>query len=294
MKKAISILISALACVAASAQGGSFLLYNSEAANMATAQFALEHIPALEALSGKAMDISASYGIWAPEDAGTSMISLNGYGNTGKVSIGLQGRYNLGQDYTLTSSQAKPMGYFTPVDFALGLTFAYRISDCFALGAKAAYIYSSIGPEAQGSTASFDLSAAYKKGEFEAIFALKNLGPALKFSSTGCKLPTIAALGGRWQRGGFAALAEASCLFSGHFLAGIGAEYTFAEIVSLRAGYHFASTSTASSVKIYAPVPSYFSAGLGVTYRGAKFSAAYIPRTSSTSSAALFTLSYSF
>lgn len=284
--KRISIIIAlSVICVEVFAQSIPFIIYNTDPRSYAMASVGAENLAAGNALSGKTIDINASYGYIAPKTAKSNLIGFNGYGNIGNVSVGLFGRYNMGKEYELFNDRAMSLGYFTPSELAVGASVAYVIADKFAVGAKASIISSKLASNATGSAIGIDVSAAYAANGFAAELAVRNLGPKIKYGEYAYNLPSMAVVGASYNVGGFSAKAEADYIFSGSFMAGVGVEYTIVKIVSLRAGFHYGDDNY---------VPMYASAGLGLQFKGVKLDFTYLPPIGKTGGAFMGGLGYSF
>ena len=285
MKRILSVIILAAVCTSVRAQSVPFILYNTDACAAAMAAVGTGYLAAGNAFSGKTLDVIASYSSIAPGSAGTSLIGLGGYGNIGELSVGLYGRYSPGREYELFNENAMSLGTFRPSDLALGASVAYVFAEKFAVGAKASIISSRLSSKATGSSLGIDVSAAYASDGLTVELAVRNLGPNIKYGEYAYKLPSLAVAGVSYGKGAFSARAEAGCFFSGSFLAGIGVEYTFVKIVSLRAGFHYGDDDHVSM---------YASAGLGLQFKGFKLDFTYLPPLGRTGGAFMGGLGYSF
>lgn len=284
MRKIFSIVILTALCAAANAQSVPFIIRNTDARSFAMASVGTENLAAGNALSGKKLDVEASYDYISPDYSSPGMIGFNGYGNIGKFSVGLTGRFNLGKEYEIMGDVAQSLGVFQPFEYSVGASLAYAISKKFALGAKASYISSKL-IEDPSTAFGIDLSAAYKANGLKAELAIRNLGSKITYGEYSYKLPALAALGVSYNIGGFTAQAEAGYMFAGSFMAGVGAEYTVKDIVSFRAGYHYGESGY---------VPSFASLGLGLNIFGAKLNFTYVPIYGSKGSALMGGIGYSF
>lgn len=285
MKRAVSILILAALCANVSAQSVPFLLRNIDTRTNAMAIVGAENLAAGDALSDKTLDAGASYSCIAPGSIATSLIGLGGYGNIGNVSVGLYGRYNIGKEYELFNDRAMSMGMFKPTELAIGASVAYVFAEKFAVGARASIISSKMSSAAIGSALGIDISAAYSANGLTAELAARNLGPKIKYGEYSYNLPSMAVAAVSYGIGGFCARAEADYLFAGSFMAGVGVEYTFVKIVSLRTGFHYGDDNY---------VPMYASAGLGVQFMGLKLDFTYLPPIGKSRGAFMGGLGYSF
>lgn len=285
MKKYVILTFLSSICLNAGAQSLPFLIYNTDPRALAVASVAREGNAAANALSGKKIDISASYGSWAPETTASSMIGFGGYGNFGKFSAGLSARYKLGKEYEIFGDQSQLLGTFKPNDLAIGASFAYRIADPFSVGVRLNYISSSLAEDAKGTAFGADITLAYKKNSFGASLAVRNIGSQIKYGTSSYNLPALASAAASYTIKSFAAYLEAGYVFSGSFMAGVGAEYTLIDIFTFRAGFHYGDAKS---------VPTFVSLGLGINFHGAMVNATYLPAIGGNGSALLVGVGYSF
>ena len=284
MKKISAVIILAALCTGLHAQSVPFMVRGTDPRFMATGAVGTENLAATNALSGKKLDAAASYGINL-SDTATGIAGFNGYGNFGKLSVGLYGRYNMCAEYEMFNDRGRSLGAFKPSEMSVGASVAYKITDKLAAGVRASYISSKLSPDAAGSSVGIDVSAAYSNGALTAELAVRNLGQKIKYGDYEYALPSFAVAGVSYGTGGFKARAEAGYAFSGSFMAGLGAEYTFVKIVSLRAGFHYGDDTL---------VPTYASGGLGVQFAGVRLDATWCQPLGGGSGAILAGLGYSF
>ena len=69
-------------------------------------------------------------------------------------------------------------------------------------------------------------------------------------------------------------------------MAGLGLEYTLADIVSLRGGFHYGDAAKA--------LPTYASLGLGLQFAGVSLDVTFLTASQSLGNTLLFGLGYSF
>lgn len=186
--------------------------------------------------------------------------------NFGKWSYDLKGKLFLNKPYDITSSDGRAGGTFTPMDFAVSLCVSRKFSDRFSAGVTGAYCYTDLSQQFAGSSFCLGLSAEYVFDHGFAGVALKNFGPKVLVGRHYNSLPATLAAGGFWKTGCLKLGGEAEYLFLDNaFMATAGLSCRIFKAFSLRGGYRFASAS--------APVPSYASAGFGLTSGRFDFSA---------------------
>lgn len=284
-KTVISALVTAV-CLNAGAQSLPFLLYNTDARNLAVASVAQEGNAASAALSGRTLDISASYGMWAPETTSSNMLGFSGYGNFGKFSAGLSAKYKIGGEYDIFGSDSRFLGTFKKGgELAVGASFACRIAPSFSAGVRVNYISSTLAENAKASAVGADISLAYARNGFQAALAVRNIGSKVNYGGNSYNLPALASAGASYAIKSFAAHVEAGYVFSGSFMAGVGVEYTLIDIFTFRAGFHYGDAKS---------VPTFASVGLGINFHGAMVNATYLPAIGGNGSALLVGVGYSF
>ena len=295
MRKILFSIALLLGAVAAQAQSLPFLLTPTDARTAAMAgasaalpggSFAPDNSMAAAALDSRTAAFAAGYNLWAPKTAKMGIASLGGWYRTGRLAIGLDGRYCIEQPYDIVSGVGKTVGSYTPKEFSAALGFAYRIADPFSIGLTARFISSNLADKAAGTAVGADITALYSAAGFSAALGVSNLGTAIRYGNATYAQPAYARLGAAYTVSGFTASAEVDYLFSGALMAGLGLEYTLADIVSLRGGFHYGDAAKA--------LPTYASLGLGLQYAGFRLDVAFLTASQSLGNTLLFGLGYSF
>lgn len=299
MKKNITIIIAAL-CVlgqTAQAQTMQFLNINPDPESAAVAgtgvsrganAYALDNNMAASSLSELQFAAEVGYGMWQPKAFKEGVISAAGFAKLGeKLAIGASFK-NFGQpEYSITNADGRTMGTFKPSEMAVGLGLSCKLGDFLALGLDAKYASSSIAEEASASSVAADVSLAYSNEGFQFGAAVANLGGKVSYGGeSSYSLPAVGRVGASYAFESLKASAQVDYLFSGGLMAGVGAEYTIEEIVSLRAGFHYGDSAKA--------IPTYASAGLGLNFEGIRLNAAYLLASEVLGGSMMFGLSYTF
>lgn len=299
MGKHLAVLLLCLLCVRLSAQSTmQFLNVNPDAATSAVAgtgiarpatAYAIENNLAAAALSESRMAFSAGYGIWQPAVSRTGVVSAGGFFRIGDNFALAAGFKNFAAPtYSYVTEEGSSAVSFKPGEMAVSLGGALKLSDALSLGLDAKFARSSLADFAKASSLAADVSLAYCSGGFSAGLAVSNIGGKVRYSGSDSSysMPMAARAGAAYSIAGFTASAEFDYLFSGVFMAGLGAEYLIEEIVALRAGYHFGDSVRA--------IPSYASAGLGVNFFGVSLNASYLFASGTLGGTMMFGLGYSF
>lgn len=296
MKKTILIITALLAFLSMNGQGVAFVNINPDPASSALAAtgvarsadaFAVENNIAAAALSPQRMAASVGYGIWQPRAIDAKMYSAAGfYRPTERLAVALQFKGIAYPAYSIVSEDGRAVGSFSPRELTAGLGLAYSIVDCFAAGVNLRFISSSLAGDSKGSSVAADIAVKYERDAFQAGFSLCNFGSPVRYGNVKYTLPMSARVGAAYSVIGLTLSAEADCFLKGGLAAGVGAEYTFFDTVSLRAGYHYGNSTGA--------LASFASAGLGLNLKGVRLDFAWLAASEALRNTMLFSLGYAF
>lgn len=296
MKRFFLILAATAASLSLHAQSAVFLNINPDPvaaalagtgiARMADA-YALENNVAAMSLTGPQVAVAAGYGLWQPKAANAQLLSAAAYFRaTEKFSIGLQFKDFLYPEYGLVSSTGGPKGKFSPTEMAVGLGLSYRIADGFSAGLSFRYLSSSLAENTKASAFGGDVALKYEKDAFQAGLSVCNIGTPVNYGEDNYTQPGIVRAGAGYSVAGLNIGAEVDYLFSGALMAGLGLEYTLADIVSLRGGFHYGDAAKA--------IPMYASLGLGVQFAGFHLDAAFLTASKTLGNTLMVSLGYAF
>lgn len=235
------------------------------------------------------LDVKAFYGIWAPGSAGNTLAGGDGFFRvSGRVSLSAEGRAFLDKPYQGSSPQGQATGTFRPVDWLAGAGVKVGIADAFAVGIKARVVSSAIAEDAKAFAFCGDVDITYTGEIVTASVGVRNLGSKINYGGDASySLPTLAALQGSVEPlDGFTIGAEVDYLFAGALMAGLGLEYTIADIVSLRGGFHYGDPAKA--------IPTYVSLGLGLQFAGVRLDASFLTASKTLGNTLMFSLGYAF
>lgn len=278
----IASLILSIAAPATFAQSGSALLIPSDARALSMGGVSLR--PTADKL-----DVKAYYGSWAPKAAANTVVGGEVFFRASeRFALSVEGRTFLDKPYEISSAQGMVKGEFRPSDLIVGLGASYAVTDFLSIDLKARMLSSSIGEKAKGNAFCGDLRVGYEQEKFSVGLSGRNLGSKLSYDGKNAyALPMLAALDGSVRPvDGLTIAAEADYLFSGALMAGLGVEYTIAEIVSLRGGFHYGDAAKA--------IPTYASLGLGVQFAGVHLDAAFLLASKTLGNSLMVGLGYSF
>lgn len=270
--------------MASSAQTLPSLLVPSDAAGLGTASanvaatptaYQVENNVAGMSFSPSRFSAGVSYGMWQPAYASDKVISAGAMWRSEKrLAIGLSFKYFAQPSYDITteSGNASREGSYTPKEFNAAVGVSYRIVDFLSLGLSARLTKSDIAPETSSNVFGVDAGVFFQKNNIRAGISANNLGSKVKYGENTYSQPSLVKAGAGYTIGlgasSIAVNAEADVLFSGGFMAGLGAEYSFDDLVFVRAGYHYGDDKKA--------IPSYGSLGAGVKFFGVRLDVAYL------------------
>lgn len=212
----------------------------------------------------------ANFSKWAPKTAELTVITADvRYRLAEKISVGVDFAQYASPEYNVMTQAGKVNGTFTPKDMKVGLGVEYIVMDGIAVSAKVHYASSAIAEEVSGKAICGDVNVNYSNDILKAGAGVCNLGTKISYGESSYALPAYARVGAAYTGlENLVAGAEVDYLLSGGVMAGIGAEYTVVDIVSVRAGYHYGPKD--------AGIPSFLSLGLGAGFKGVAVNVAYV------------------
>lgn len=237
--------------------------------------------------------IQAGAGLWQPSFADIKAVDAGAMFRVGgKLGIGLDVNYLMMPEYSGVTGGGADIrdSAFSPNEMSLAVGASYAFFDCLSAGVTLRYAGSSLAPEAKATIFGADLGVYFKKNGISAGLSVNNIGSKVKYSETAYPQPSMIKAGLGYELGmGTSEIefsAEADMMFAGGFMAGAGCEYSFNDLLFVRAGYHYGN-----SVNV---VPSFASAGLGLKLFGAKLDFAYVFGSEILSNSMCISVGYTF
>lgn len=206
--------------------------------------------------ASRTLDAHVGFVSWMPDLNKTDYVDLGAVFRTGNLAFSLAGFRGTGEKISHLD--------FTPYNIFVKGGAAYRIGDILSAGASVAYAREEIAKDHSYGAVAADVFVAAGFAGWNFAAGVSSLGSAISSGSGGdFSLPASASFDGGYSAsfGSHALKADAAIdyYFSGALSAALGAEYCYAGMVSLRAGYRAGGDSV---------IPSYGSAGLGLSYAG--------------------------
>ncbi len=218
---------------------------------------------------------ASSYTMWQPGTTASNLINVSGFFKTGKRGAFLLGsRFFLYSAYVMTNDQGSITGTYKPMEITVDLGYAFMITETLSTAATVRYIVSGMSPDASGGAVAADLGLIYKPGNISIGLTATNLGSKIDYGYGPYALPSQIKLGAGY---GFhagekhllnAAVQAGYLIVNSGITAGIGLEYSYNNLISVRVGGHYGDSEKC--------IPSYVSAGLGFRFRGLTMNAAYL------------------
>lgn len=254
--------------------------------------YAVQNNVAAISLSEETLDAQIGMGLWQPEYADYKTFGIAAMYRLGRLGVALDSRMLRMPAYVGVSDNGSEIrdAEFAPSELSISAGASYAVMNCLSVGLALRYADSKLAEDASSAVFGADVALYFKKNGIKAGLSVNNLGTKVKFLDRAYSQPMMAKLGAGYDltlgKSALDFMAEVDVLFSGSLMAGAGCEYSFNEMVYVRAGYHYGS-----SVDV---VPSYASAGVGVSVFGAKLNFAYLFGSKTLGNSMCFSLGYSF
>lgn len=177
---------------------------------------------------------------------------------------------------------------FTAQDFAVGLSAAYKINNELQFGVTGKFIYEKIFID-NASGYAVDFGGLYQKSNLSIGASVTNIGSMNELRTEATKLPTALRFGGSYYfefpklSGGLRVSIDGFKVMDGGTLHGnAGAEFTYKDFLSLRAGYQTGYDDRSLTT------------GVGLKYKAFTLDYAFVPYKYSLGNSHTFTLGTSF
>lgn len=244
-------------------------------------------------LSDRKMDFGASYQSWAPDGASSANMALGAAFKAGeRFGFAIAGVLQNGAEYSITDETGNDAGSFGPSVMSVAAGFGVKIIDNLSVGANVRFASQKLTKDDSYSAFCGDVFLSYRFSGFNLSAGVSSLGSRIEAADgKSYSLPASARIGADWTKT-FAEThtlkldADLDYFFYGSVAAAVGAQYSFRDMVFVRAGYHYGPET--------AVLPSFASAGLGVKFFGVELNAAYLFASDILGGTMTFGLGYSF
>ena len=236
------------------------------------------------------LDAAVSYQRWSPALSLSNNVSL---GAACKIMprLGLSLGYTLenGASYEVYPDPGKPSGIFYPKNHVIALGVGVGITDLISVGLNVRYAREIPAPGIVYGGVNADLFAGFQLNEGLRLTAgVSTLGTLVNDS---WKQPASLKAAVDWaplMAGDHVLdiLADADYFFSGSFSAAAGLQYTWKQLLFVRAGYRYAPDACV--------IPRHLALGLGVQFYGLRLDVSYLTASPALGNTLNLGLAYSF
>ncbi len=240
--------------------------------------FSIYNNSAAASFSENKAAFGVSYLGWQPDGLKTKTPSLSGYYNVGKrISLLLGTQYSFHKKQNIINENNEVSGTFKPSDFSLNVGFAYRLMDQLSAAVNVRYMDAKIF-DTHASAVGVDVQMMYQCKRLAAALSLNNVGSEFDFDGSKIKQPTQLNVGASYELLNEESMhdlklaAKVGYVFAPSneksVIAAVGAEYSYAGLISLRTGYSY------SDKKKY--LPPFATVGLGLNLANIQLNAGYL------------------
>jgi hypothetical protein len=199
--------------------------------------------------------VAISYLLWQPQNANTSLLNAGGYTQFKNWGLAAGFRSNSLPTIEKTDEQGNVTGTFSPSEYVAEVGLGCKINSLLSAGAAFRYLSSDMGGEKKGIAMAADISMLYSNGNISAGIGISNIGSKITYDLTEYVLPARLNAGGAYRysiddKHALTGIADAAYQLSSGYTGlavGIGAEYTYNHLLSMRTGYHLENSAMGAS-----------------------------------------------
>lgn len=223
--------------------------------------------------SSKKGEVAASYSLNSEDALWNGGINFGAGFKAGKrLAFGLGGTLWNGSSYDIIDDTGCTTGSFTAKNMLFNGGFGVKITEKFGLGVGIDYTSESIAPESTFSAIGAKAAVYANLGSFALTLGMNMKGKVTDMHGTDFKMPSYIFAGACYkaklgEKNVITACLDANYHLSSSISAALGLEYAWNDMVFVRGGYNYASLES--------PLPSCFTAGLGLKFFGVMLNAAY-------------------
>lgn len=250
--------------------------------------------PSVIPFYGKTADAAFSYQSWAPDgvksgnyNLGTGVKLLNG-----RFGLALGGAYQKGQEYKIVNESGISAGAFTPKEMLINFGVGVLVTETLSAGANVRYASEKTTSDDKLSTVCTDFLITWHRKAFNVSAGISSLGSSVKDSEDNdFGIPSSATVAGDFDKvfgdaHGVKVGADADYFFSGNFTFAMGAQYSWKDMLFLRAGFHYGNDD--------AVLPTFATAGAGIKFKGIRLEAGWLTGSKALKNTLTFGLGVSF
>ena len=264
------------------------------AASSFTTAYSSFRNPAVIPFSDRTVDVGASFQMWAPDGVKSNNVAAGvGYKAGEKFGFSVGFAYDMGAGMDTYDASGKSTGTFSPSEMVLNAGLGFAFTDKLGAGVNVRYSSDKVADGVSTSAFGADAFVLYKAlPELNITAGVSSLGSSVKDASgESFSLPMSATLAGAYaaaidERNGLDIAVDADYFFTGGITAALGLQYSYDDMVFVRAGYHLGTDK--------APLPSFATVGAGFKYAGFSLNVAYLTANNIIGNTLTFGLGVSF
>ena len=226
------------------------------------------------------VDVGASFQMWAPKGVKSTNIAAGvGYKVSDAFGFSVGFGYDAGKEMQVYDESGKAKGVFTPNDMVVNAGFGVKFSDKLGAGANVRFSSDKIAEGVSNNAFGADVFVLYRAlPELNITAGVSSLGSSVKDASgESFSLPMSATIAGAYkakidEQNRVDIALDADYFFTGGITAALGLQYSYDDMVFVRAGYHLGTDK--------APLPSFATIGAGFKYSGFSLNVAYLTANS--------------
>ena len=246
------------------------------AASTFTTSYSAFRNSAVIPFSDKTVDVGVSYQMWAPDGVKSNDVAAGvAYKVSDKFGFSVGFAYDLGAEMQTYDASGKSSGKFSPSDMVLNAGLGFAFTEKIGAGVNVRYSSDKIADGVTSNGFGADVFVLYKAlPELNLTAGVSSLGSSVKDASGQTfSLPMSATIAGAYtaaidEQNRVDVALDADYFFTGGLGAALGLQYSYDDLVFVRAGYHLGTDK--------APLPSFATIGAGVKYSGFKLDVSYL------------------
>lgn len=226
--------------------------------------------------SDKPVDVGVSYQMWAPDGVKSNDVAAGvAYKVSDKFGFSVGFAYDMGAEMQTYDASGKSSGKFSPSDMVINAGLGFAFTEKIGAGVNVRYSSDKIADGVTSNGFGADVFVLYKAlPELNLTAGVSSLGSSVKDASGQTfSLPMSATIAGAYtaaidEQNRVDVALDADYFFTGGLGAALGLQYSYDDLVFVRAGYHLGTDK--------APLPSFATIGAGVKYSGFKLDVSYL------------------
>ena len=226
--------------------------------------------------SDKTVDVGVSYQMWAPDGVKSNDVAAGvAYKVSDKFGFSVGFAYDMGAEMQTYDASGKSSGKFSPSDMMINAGLGFAFTEKIGAGVNVRYSSDKIADGVTSNGFGADVFVLYKAlPELNLTAGVSSLGSSVKDASGQTfSLPMSATIAGAYtaaidEQNRVDVALDADYFFTGGLGAALGLQYSYDDLIFVRAGYHLGTDK--------APLPSFATIGAGVKYSGFKLDVSFL------------------